>query len=81
MKIYSYSGKANIAGERIRLARVKAGITQNDLAAKMQANEEILLEQKAISRIENGQRVIADYELAAFARVLNVSPLWLLGDA
>lgn len=32
----------------------------------------IILEQKNISRIEKGDRFVADYELQAFAKVLHV---------
>jgi len=32
----------------------------------------IILEQKNISRIETGNRVVADYELRAFAKVFGV---------
>ena len=35
--------------------------------------EGIQLNQKAISRIETGGRVVADYELTTFSRVLGVS--------
>lgn len=35
--------------------------------------EGVMLNQKAISRIETGERVIADYELLTFSRVLSVS--------
>ena len=40
--------------------------------------EGILLERDSISRIENGVRFVADYELLAFAKVLNVELEWLL---
>lgn len=40
--------------------------------------EGIQLNQKAISRIETGERVVADYELVYLAKVLHVDPLWLL---
>lgn len=35
--------------------------------------------QKAISRMETGDRVIADYELLLLAKALGVSPVQLLG--
>lgn len=69
MKIYSYNGKCNVAGGRIRERREEMGISQSQLAARMEING-IAINQKAISRIETGDRVIADYELAAFAKVL-----------
>ena len=40
--------------------------------------EGVILEQDAISRIENGSRMVQDYELRAFASVLGVSSDWLM---
>ena len=77
MKIYRFQGKCNSSGERIRIAREKAGLTQNDLAARLQI-EGVQLNQKAISRIETGERVVADYELIYLAKALKVTPSWLL---
>ncbi len=78
MKIYTFNGKKNISGHRIREARVKKHFSQSDLAAKMQV-EGILIERDSISRTEIGTRFIPDYELSVYAKVLNVSVEWLLG--
>ncbi len=77
MKIYDYKGKKNICGYKIREARAVKRISQTELAARMQV-EGIMLERDSISRIENGVRFVADYELFAFAKVLNVNIEWLL---
>lgn len=79
MKLYAYKGKCNLSGERIRLARERAGWSQEQLAAKLQV-EDINVTQKAVSRMETGIRVIPDYELPALAKVLQVSILWLLAQ-
>lgn len=78
MKIYDYNGKKNISGDRIREARQKKRLSQSDLAARMQV-EGVVIERDSISRIEIGTRFVPDYELPAFARILNVSVDWLLG--
>lgn len=39
-----------------------------------------LLERDSISRIESGERFVADYELQVFAKVLGVDVKWLLND-
>lgn len=78
MKIYDYKGKKNISGDRIREARQKMRLSQQDLAAQMQIAE-IIIERESISRIESGRRFVADYELPIFAKVLHVSVNWLLG--
>jgi len=77
MKIYSYNGRINICGKRIREARIKLGISQSELAARLQV-ENVDIEQKSISRIENEERFIADYELLVLSRVLNAKVDWLL---
>lgn len=76
MKIYDFNGKKNICGERIHQIRTTKRLSQAALAARMQV-EGVVIEREAISKIETGDRFVADYELAAFARVLNVSMQWL----
>lgn len=78
MKIYSYNGKKNISGPRIREARIKKRLTQYELAAKMQV-EGVNVERDSISRIEIGTRFVPDYELPVYAKVLEVSIDYLLG--
>lgn len=79
MKIYSYKGKKNLCGDKIREARLKQRLSQSDLAAKLQI-EGVTLERDSISRIEIGTRFVTDYELKIFARVLRVNVEWLLEE-
>lgn len=72
MKIYTYKGKKNLCGDRIRNERLKKRMTQMELAAKIQL-QGITLERDSISRIEIGTRFVTDYELKLFAKVLNVT--------
>ena len=62
----------------MRLARECCGLSQEELAAKIQLNGHSLT-QKAISRIEMGLRVVPDFEIPLLASALNVDPLWLIG--
>ena len=62
---------------RSSAARQQLGWSQSDLAAKLQL-ENVIVEQKAVSRMELGERLVADYELLALAKVLKVSIMWLL---
>ena len=78
MKIYDYNGKKNLCGPRVKQARRLQGLSQSDLAARLQV-EGVIIERDSISRIEIGTRFIADYELLIIAKCLNVSPEWLLG--
>ncbi len=78
MKIYRPDGRCNIAGLHIKAARERLGLSQEQLAARIQLSG-LGLTQKAISRIETGDRVVADYELAFLAGALKVSITDLLG--
>ena len=64
----------NLIGHRIRQARlkVKPSLSQNDLSARLSVVG-LTLDRPTITRIENGQRYLRDYEIAAIARVLKVS--------
>ena len=63
---------------QVRAWRTKRDLSQEQLAAKLQLMG-YGIGQKAISRIETGDRVIADYELLLLAKALGVSPVQLLG--
>ncbi len=79
MKIYDFDGEKNISGDRIHQARTAMRLSQADLAARMQVNG-VTIEREAISKIETGDRFVADYELMVFAKVLNVSIEWLISQ-
>ena len=78
MKIYDFDGKKNICGDKVRAARKKLGLSQEDLAARLQVSG-VIIERNSISRIESGVRFVADYELLALSKILKVSPAYLLG--
>lgn len=78
MKIYDFNGSKNICGNRVKEARKRAKLSQQELAAKLQVAN-INIERDSVSRIEIGTRFVADYELKALAEILEVSPLYLLG--
>ena len=78
MKIYDYHGKKNVCGDRVHEARRRLRMTQSELAAQLQVAG-IILERDSVSRMENGTRFVADYELRELAKILKVSVTWLLG--
>ena len=78
MKIYQFKGKCNISGSAIRRERERQRLSQEQLAARMQV-EGIQLNQKAISRIEQGERIVTDYELVVFSKIFHVDVRELLG--
>ena len=79
MRKITFNDNKNIISKQLKIARVKAGFTQGQLAAKMQLLS-INLDQQMISKIENNMRIVTDYELACFCRVLQVTEKELLKD-
>jgi len=78
VRLYTLDGKCNISGPRIREARVKAGMSQEELAVRMQLDG-LQMGQMAVSRIETGKRLVPDFELPLLAAALGVTTDWLLG--
>ena len=62
----------------MREARLRAGLSQEQLAYKIQIAG-LDITQKAISRIETGDRIVADYALQYLADALGTPILQLLG--
>ena len=78
MKIYDFNGSKNICGVRVKEARKKLKLSQENLAAKLQV-EGVNIERDSVSRIEIGTRFVADYEIVALCKILGVTPEYLLG--
>lgn len=78
MKLYKCEdGRCNTSGSSIRELREAAGWSQEQLAGHLQLLG-LNLNQKAISRIETGDRVVPDFELLFFSKVFHVSLYRLL---
>lgn len=79
MKIYWHNGSKNIIGQRVKEARKNASppLTQQDLSARLEVNG-YLIDRVSISKIEAGDRFVADYEVVAIAQALNIPVKWLL---
>lgn len=75
------SPQKNISGKRIKAARLKCRppVSQEDLAGRLAAKG-VMLDQAAISRVENQTRCLMDFELVAIAKVLRVSVASLVGS-
>ena len=74
-----YNGKLNAIGSKIKEYRIKDKMTQKELAEKMQLYG-IDLNKNSLQKVERGDRIIKEYELAVFCEVLNVSADELLKD-
>jgi hypothetical protein len=74
-------GRANVIAERLKLARKQHSppITMERLAVMIQEREQVEITLSMLTKIEAGIRGVYDYEVAAFARVLEVDANWLLG--
>lgn len=70
--------KANLCGSRIKQMRLIHGLSQSELAAAMEVDHQIAMNQSEISAIERDERGVKDYEIDAFGKVLSVSLEWLV---
>lgn len=70
----------NICGAKIKELRKEAGMDQIELAAALDVDHNIKLEQSDISEIERSIRGVKDFELKAFSTIFGVSADNLLGD-
>ena len=79
MKKIEYNAHKNVIYGQLKKARIAAGMSQSQLAAKMQTLG-INIDQQMISKIENNKRIVTDYELACFCKIFNVEEKILLKD-
>ena len=78
MKLILDSEERNIAGSRVKVARLKNNMTQQELSAKLETLA-VYIDRASISKIEQRKRIIIDIELIALSEILSVSVNWLLG--
>lgn len=67
----------NVVGPQVRQARLQAGLTQAQLAARLEVRG-IKIDRAGVAKIEGGWRQVSDVELLALADALGVSAAWLL---
>lgn len=80
MRVYPMNEKEfNLSGRRIREARLRLGLSQEEPAVKLQLLG-LQVGQMAVSRMETGKRIIPDFELPVLAQALGVTTDWLLGQ-
>ena len=68
----SSDGRNNVCGKQIAQYRVQQGLSQRELADRMQL-EGIDLDKNAIQRIECGKRFVTDIEICGFLKLFSVS--------
>ena len=71
----------NVIGFRIRQLREQLvpAASQADIAARLSVRG-LQIDRPTVTRIENGERYLRDYEIVAFAKVLGVSCAKLFGE-
>lgn len=72
MKINKYKNLKNISGTKLRKLRLENNLTQQQLAEQLQL-QGLEISSKEISKIENNNRLVQDFELFAFAKYFKVS--------
>lgn len=70
-------GDKNIIGTRVEIARRNLGMRQKELLAQLQIRG-LDMTASGLSKVEGQLRSVLDYELLAFAEILDVSVNWLL---
>ena len=66
--------KRNLVGANLRKARLSNGLSQEQLIAQLNL-QGLDLDRTSLSRIENQNREVYDYELVYFSKVLKISIL------
>lgn len=77
MKKICYYDNKNIISEKLKTLREQKGLSQSNLAAKLQTMN-VNIDQQMISKIEKNNRQVTDYELACICKCLSVTPNDLL---
>ena len=79
MKKIEFYGQKNIISHKVKKARLEKGLSQSELAAKLQTYN-VNIDQQIISKIEKNERQVTDYEVACLCECLSVTPAWILED-
>ena len=74
-----YNNKLNVTGRKIKELRIKNHLSLSNLSIKF-ALLGIDISKPSLHKLENGNRVIKDYELYGLSHVFNISLSDLLSD-
>lgn len=77
MKLSLSGDRCNLCGAQVRQRRKELHLSQEALAARLQLMG-LEIQQKAISRMETGERIVPDYELPLLAAALETDIVTLL---
>lgn len=79
MKQIQYYGNKNIICDSLKKRRIELGLSQEQLAARMQTMN-VNMDQQMISKIEKNNRQVTDFELACLCKCLEITPNEMLAD-
>lgn len=71
------SGEKNLIGGRLKVLRGEAGLSQRELAHRLQLMG-MDMDKNVITRIETNKRYVTDLELRALTRLFGVSYQYLI---
>lgn len=74
-----FNNNLNVIGQKIKYYRELNNLSQSQLSNKLQLIG-IDIPKNSLQRLEKGKRIIKEYELAGFAKVLKVSTDELLKE-
>ena len=77
MKKICYYDNKNIISKNLKKLREEKGLSQSNLAAKLQTMN-VNIDQQMISKIEKNFRQVTDYELTCICKCLSITPNDLL---
>ncbi len=77
MKQRTDANGKNIIGERLKILRKQSGLSQRDLASKLQLAG-IDMDKNVITRIETNKRYVTDFEIQALKEIFSVSYDYLI---
>ena len=77
MKQRTDNNGKNLVGNRLKLLRTKAKLSQRDLARELQLIG-IDMDKNVITRIETNKRYVNDFELRAIKKIFDVSYDYLI---
>lgn len=77
--VKKYNGKLNVIGQKVKEYRKSNQLSLSDLSNALQLLG-IDLPKPSLQNIENGKRIIKEYEFYAICKVLNVSMEEMLID-
>lgn len=61
----------NVLGPNIKFYRMKRGLTQEDMTARLNVLG-LEIDRPMLSRIENQERILYDYEIREIAKILEI---------